>query len=139
MVPAISADVSKLLSHANQTVRKKAIIALHRFHQIAPDCVTATELIEKLRRVLCDRDPSVMGASLNVIYCMAQIDPKPFKDLVPSLISILKQICEHRLPSDFEYHRVPAPWMQMNIVRILAILGKADANASSWVPKRPRT
>lgn len=131
MVPAISADVSKLLAHANQTVRKKAIIALHRFNQIAPDCVTSTELVEKLRRVLCDRDPSVMGASLNVIYCMAQIDPKPFKDLVPSLISILKQICEHRLPSDFEYHRVPAPWMQMNIVRILAILGKADANASS--------
>lgn len=131
MVPAISADVSKLLGHANETVRKKAIIALHRFHQIAPDCVTPTELIEKLRRVLCDRDPSVMGASLNVIHCMAQKSPAPFKDLVPSLISILKQICEHRLPSDFDYHRVPAPWMQMHIIRILAILGKADANVSS--------
>lgn len=131
MVPAISADVTKLLKHENETVRKKAVIALHRFHQIAPDCVTSAQLIEKLRLVLCDRDPSVMGASLNVIYIMAQIKPLPFKDLVPSLISILKQICEHRLPSDYDYHRVPAPWMQMMIIRILALLGHADANASS--------
>jgi len=133
MVPAISADVVKLLGHSNETIRKKAIIALHRFHQIAPDCVTESDLIEKIRRSLCDKDPSVMGASLNVIYVMAQRDPIPFKDLIPSLISILKQICDHRLPSDFDYHRVPAPWLQLMIIRILAILGKADANASSGI------
>lgn len=131
MVPAVSPDVAALLGHASETVRKKAIIALHRCHQIAPEMVTRTELVEHLRRVLCDRDPAVMGSSLNVIEALANADPVPFKDLVPSLISILKQICEHRLPTDFDYHRVPAPWMQMKIVRILAVLGKNDANASN--------
>ncbi len=131
MVPAISTEVTKLLGHASDQVRKKSMIALHRLYQIAPEVVTHEELAEKLRRHLCDRDPSVMGASLNVIEALATTNPKPFKDLVPSLISILKQIIEHRLPSDFDYHRVPAPWMQLKIVRILAIVGKNDANASN--------
>lgn len=131
MVPAMVNDVTKLIDHASDSVRKKAIIALHRFHQLAPEVVTRGDICDKLRKVLCDKDPAVMGASLNCIESMARVDAKPFKDLVPSLVSILKQILESRLPADYEYHRVPAPWMQMKIVRILSILGKGDANASN--------
>jgi len=136
MVPAVSTEVTKLLSHDSATIRKKAIIALHKFYQLAPEVVTKEELIEHLRKVLCDKDPAVMGSSLNVIYSMASSDhtecgPQPFKDLVPSLVSILKQIGDHRLPTEYDYHRVPAPWMQLQLLRILGILGKADAAASS--------
>jgi len=131
MVPAMTTLVVKLLDHSDETVRKKAIICMHRFHQLAPDLVTREECMDKLRKVLCDRDPAVMGASLNVIESMSREAPKPFKDLIPSLVSILKQIGEHRLPSDFDYHRVPAPWMQLKLIRILGILGRNDATASS--------
>lgn len=92
--------------------------------------MTKQELTEKVRRMLCDRDPAVMGSTLNVIEAMARVDVHPFKDLVPSLISILKQICERRLPSEYDYHRIPAPWIQMKLVRILSILGKADSLSS---------
>jgi len=121
MVPAVSGEVVKLVTHESETVRKKAIICLHRFYQLAPESVTREDLVEKLRKVLCDRDPSVMGSSLNVIEGLAAEDATVFKDLIPSLVSILKQIGEHRLPSDFDYHRVPAPWLQMKIVRINSI------------------
>ncbi|CAJ1938995.1 unnamed protein product [Cylindrotheca closterium] len=131
MVPAMSTEVAKLLAHDSETVRKKAIITLHRFHQLAPDVVTEDELFEKVRKVLCDRDPSVMGSCLNVIESMALREPIRFKDLIPSLVSILKQIGDHRLPSDYDYHRVPAPWMQIKLVRIMGMLGQADAEASS--------
>jgi AP-4 complex subunit epsilon-1 len=131
MVPAMSGEVTKLLNHDSETVRKKTIITLHRFHELAPDVVTAEELYEKVRKVLCDRDPSVMGSCLNVIESMAKDDPVKFKDLIPSLVSILKQIGEHRLPSEFDYHRVPAPWMQIRLVRILSLLGQGDATSSS--------
>jgi len=131
MVPAVNGEVVKLLDHTSDTVRKKAIMCLHRFNQIAPETVTRSDVIEKLRKVLCDRDPSVMGASLNCIEAMAAQDTTSFKDLIPSLVSILKQIMEHRLPTDYEYHRVPAPWMQLKLVRILGLLGRNDASASS--------
>ena len=131
MVPAVKSEVTKLLAHESATIRKKAILVLHRFHQLAEDTVTNEEMQEHLRKTLCDKDPAVMGACLNAIYAMALVNPLPFKDLVPSLVSILKQICEHRLPSDYDYHRVPAPWMQLQLIRILRVLGKADAAASS--------
>ncbi|GKY90613.1 hypothetical protein MPSEU_000034900 [Mayamaea pseudoterrestris] len=131
MVPAVKTEVSKLLSHESATIRKKAILTLHRFHQLAPDDVTEEEMQEHLRKMLCDKDPAVMGSSLNAIYAMSLMNPLPFKDLVPSLVSILKQICEHRLPSEYDYHRVPAPWMQLQLIRILRVLGKADVKASS--------
>jgi AP-4 complex subunit epsilon-1 len=131
MVPAMSTAVGELLSHDAETVRKKAIICLHRFHQLSPDTVTSEELVAKIRKVLCDRDPAVMGSSLNVIEAMCVSNTQQFKDLIPSLVSILKQIGEHRLPTEFDYHRVPAPWMQIRLVRILSLLGQADADASS--------
>ena len=131
MVPAVSGEVQKLLAHDSETVRKKAIVTLLRLHQLAPDVVTKEELMEKIRKTLCDRDPAVMGSTLNAIEALAIQDVTPFKDLIPSLVSILKQIGDHRLPTDFDYHRVPAPWMQIRLVRILSLLGQADAQASS--------
>lgn len=131
MVPAMANEVFKLLDHADASVRKKAILAYHRFHQLSDDTVSRSDLIEKLRKALCDRDPSVMGSTLNVMESLAGVDSTPFKELVPSLISILKQVIEHRLPSDYDYHRVPAPWIQMKLIRILAIVGKNDASASN--------
>lgn len=32
---------------------------------------------------------------------------------------ILKQVIEHKLPKEFDYHRMPAPWIQMKILKIL--------------------
>jgi len=111
MVPGISTKVIKALEHTNEVVRKKGIICMHRFYQIAPEIVSCNDVVEELRPVLCDRDPSIMGASTNVTDAVAAVDPAPFKDLVPSLISILKQVIDHYLPSDFDYHGVPASWI----------------------------
>lgn len=47
MVPAMSGEVTKLLTHDSETVRKKAIITLHRFYELAPDVVTFDDLYEK--------------------------------------------------------------------------------------------
>ena len=72
--------------------------------------------VDKIRRALCDRDPSVMGATLPLFQALVQDDPLQFKDLVPSFVSILKQIIEHRLPREFDYHRIPAPWIQVCLI-----------------------
>lgn len=59
-----------------------------------------------------------------------QEDPSTQKDLVPSLVSILRQIIDHKLPMDYEYHKIPAPWIQMRLIKLLAVLGKDDKAAS---------
>eukprot|EP00953_Heterococcus_sp_UTEX-ZZ885_P016485 9270-Heterococcus_DN1.PRE.3 len=248
MIPAIIGDVVKLLRHERELVRKKAVMVLHRLHQLEPDSIS--HLNDAIRRTLCDKDPSaalcttdvessaaaaaaaavaaaavaaaavaaaatpaaavtavqmyrqhsagstsqgdllsdgdcfdngvytacrlllelvlllsytaeqcvdaafrlsaladvavgavrisvthsgycwspllacavlnkrsVMGASLCLLYDLVKADPAPYKDLVPSFVSILKQITEHRLPREYDYHRMPAPWIQMRLLQ----------------------
>lgn len=128
IMPAVLECVAQLLEHSHEVVRKKAVMALHRLHLVTPGCLSS--LTDKLRRALCDRDPAVMGASLHILHALALESPAAFKDLVPSFVSILKQITEHRLPSSFDYHRMPAPWIQIKLLRLLASLGAADQRAS---------
>ena len=130
VLPALLPAVVALLEHPQEVVRKKAVMCLHRFYQVQPACVA--DLGDTLRRVLCDKDPAVMGASLFILHEMIESDEsgKALKDLVPSFVSILKQITEHRLPSSFDYHRVPAPWIQIKLLKVLSSLGASDQRAS---------
>ncbi|CAN0028204.1 unnamed protein product [Ectocarpus sp. 6 AP-2014] len=128
MIPAVMTDVVRLLKHERELVRKKAVMVLHRMNQLDPDSVS--HMGDHLRRMLCDKDPSVMGSALCLLHDLARVDASSYKDLVPSFVSILKQITEHRLPRDFDYHRMPAPWIQMRLLRILALLGRADQATS---------
>ena len=50
-----------LLSHAHEMIRKKAVIVMIKFNQITP----IEGLEAKMKKALCDRDPSVMSAALN--------------------------------------------------------------------------
>lgn len=61
---AVTEHVIKLLSHTTDLVRKKAILVLHKIK-----AVTGTEVMEykeKMKKALCDREPSVMAAVLNL-------------------------------------------------------------------------
>jgi AP-4 complex subunit epsilon-1 len=127
-IPAVMTQVVELLGHPNDNVRKKAVGALHKFYTVSPDFVS--DMTDAFRRALCDRDPSVMAASLGMILDIARKDATPCKTFVSSLVSILKQITEHRLPRDYDYHRMPAPWIQIQILKILALIGKADQKTS---------
>ena len=118
MIPAMLPLVEKVLGHAQPTVRKKAVMAMRHFLNIAPDTFNDDEIF---RKILCDPDPCVMGASLHIFSQLAVSRPGSCKNLVPSFVSILKQIVEHRLPREYDYHRIPAPWTQIKLLNLLAV------------------
>lgn len=68
---------------------------------------------------LCDNDPGVMGATLCPLYDLITIDVNSYKDLVVSFVSILKQVAERRLPKSYDYHQMPAPFIQVVVSPIL--------------------
>jgi AP-4 complex subunit epsilon-1 len=76
-----------------------------------------------MKRALCDRDASVMASALNYFLEECRVRPQDFKDLAGSFLVILKQVIDHRLPRDFDYHRMPAPWVQAKLLEILSCLG----------------
>ena len=138
LVDAVLSSVVELLKHPKELVRKKAIMALHRFEQLDPQhqgplhnmdvyahirdslrdkvclswpCQIDAVYVSCLRSVLisyrcqrcpnnfpltltqpCWQDVSVMSATLCAVHEVSSRDSQPFKHLVPSLISILKQV-----------------------------------------------
>ena len=62
-------------------VRKKVCMVLHRFHQL--DASAVNHLGSEMRRTLCDKDPSVMAASLCLLHALIESEPAKFKELAP--------------------------------------------------------
>ncbi|RIB15384.1 armadillo-type protein [Gigaspora rosea] len=116
MIPAEFGLVEEALSHPKDIVRKKAVMVFSRLFHDAPD--TMIHLDEKFRQMLTERDPSVLGS---ILY------------LVPSLISILEQVLDRWLPRSYDYHGVPAPWIQIKIIENMGLLARDDEKISSEV------
>ncbi|CAO2827064.1 unnamed protein product [Amaranthus hypochondriacus] len=127
-IPAVLPQVVDLLNHPKEAVKKKAVMALHRFFQQSPSSVS--HLVSNFRKKLSDNDPSVMGAALCPLFDLIKIDANSYKDLVGSFVSILKQVAERRLPKSYDYHQMPAPFIQIKLLKILALLGSGDKHAS---------
>ncbi|KAG7247914.1 hypothetical protein CRUP_005401, partial [Coryphaenoides rupestris] len=128
MIPAILPLVEEKLNHPKEIIRRKAVLALYKFYLIAPNQVQ--HIHNKFRKALCDKDPGVMSASLHIYLEMVTEKPEGYKDLTLSFVTILKQVVGGKLPIDFNYHSVPAPWLQIQLLRILSLLGKNDRSTS---------
>ncbi len=72
-------------------------MVIQRFNELDEHLVE--NVSDKAKRMLCDKDPSVMGASLHLLLDLisgslggdAQNDGDEFNDLVSSFVPILKQ------------------------------------------------
>ncbi|KAM9313264.1 LOW QUALITY PROTEIN: AP-4 complex subunit epsilon-1 [Gastrophryne carolinensis] len=131
MIPAALPLIEDKLQHSKEIVRRKAVLALYKFYLIAPTQVQ--HLQEKFRKALCDRDVGVMAASLHIYLQAIKDNPSTYKDLTGSFVTILKQVVGGKLPVDFNYHSVPAPWLQIQLLRILRLLGKDDPSTSKLI------
>ena len=123
---AVQDAVDQLLQHSHEMIRKKAVIVMLKFNKIQP----IPEFEIKMKRALCDRDASVMASSLNYFLEESKKRPHELRDLVNSMLVILKQVIDHRLPRDFDYHRMPGPWIQARILEIMANIGKDNKESS---------
>ncbi|XP_034144045.1 AP-4 complex subunit epsilon-1 [Esox lucius] len=131
MIPAILPIVEEKLTHPKEVIRRKAVLALYKFYLIAPNQVQ--HIHSKFRKALCDKDPGVMTASLHIYLQLVKESPESYKDLTVSFVTILRQVVGGKLPMDFNYHSVPAPWLQIQLLRILAYLGKEDQGTSEMM------
>ena len=138
-VSAVLPGVTKLLAHPREGVRKKAVLALHAFLRLDPGLegpLAGSGIERALRAALCDRDPAVMGAACLGLSALASSTPDAparLRNLTPSLVAILRQVLDHRLPRSYEYHRSPAPFLQIRLLKLLAALAAGDSAASGEV------
>jgi AP-4 complex subunit epsilon-1 len=127
LMSAINPEIIALAKHSNAFVRKRVAGCMHAFWRKSDGAIGDHK---EFRQMLCDRDPSVMGACLAMYLDVCLGDPDGQRDLLPSFVSILKQVVEHRLSREYSYHGVPSPWMQVQLLKIIAVLAGQDESAS---------
>ncbi|XP_013419335.1 AP-4 complex subunit epsilon-1, partial [Lingula anatina] len=128
MIPAILPFVQEKLKHQKEIIRKKAVLCLFKFHRMAPNSVQ--HIHHSFKEALCDKDPGVMWSALHIYHDLIKHSPSEYQDITQSLVSILQQVVSRKLPADYEYHHVPAPWLQIKLLQVLALLGKDQQKIS---------
>ncbi|KFM23655.1 AP-4 complex subunit epsilon [Auxenochlorella protothecoides] len=131
LVTAFLPSVTALLAHPAPGVARKALLALHRFLQLDPGAGADLErtLVERLGH----REPALMAAALAGLGQLIRAEPGQYGALAPYLTAILKQAYEGKLGRAFELHRAPAPFLQMELLRLLRALGEASPSVSGDV------
>jgi hypothetical protein len=124
-------SVTKHLTHANPLIRKKAFCLLQKMIKINPKIIPNWE--SKLREGLGDKEPSVMGACLNLYYQDLLEFPDKHKDILKILVTIMNLILDVKLPRDYDFQRIPAPWIQIRVLQIFGIICQNDKKSSDEV------
>lgn len=119
LMTVVQGDLPGLMTHREPLVRRKVVEAMHAFY-IRSDAAVGD--VAAFRQALCDRDPSVMDAATRLLHEVIQRSPDAHRDLLDSFILVLSQVIERRLPRTYEFHRTPAPWLQIRVIQILTIL-----------------
>lgn len=131
-IPPILNNVIQCMTHREAYVRKKAIMCIQRFYQLDNTYITDNQPIQQLiRKSLCDSNISVMTCALNLLLTVCSTQHITiFDDLSSDLVSILKQVVEHRLPKDYDYHRSSAPFIQIKLLQLLCYYGYQNKSNS---------
>ncbi|KAI1319210.1 AP-4 complex subunit epsilon-1 [Mortierella claussenii] len=128
VIPSMVSHVLTAMSHANESVRKRALIALKNFY--VQDSSLIAPYLDQIKRALYDSEPSVMSAALGLFVVVVQEHAREMVDLVPVLVRILQQVVDGKLPKGYSYHGTSAPWIQIRCLQIMACLGQRDLSAS---------
>lgn len=117
-----------MLKHKLAMVRRKCILVMYNIYQKYP------HLIDDIKDIviagLSDPEVPALFAAVSVLKPLVVFDPVSFKGQTEKLVDILGKIIDHKYPPEYDYHRVPAPWMQIDILRMLERLGHNDISQS---------
>ncbi|KAL1996338.1 hypothetical protein VTN49DRAFT_103 [Thermomyces lanuginosus] len=121
MGEALSADVHRLLiaPTSKSFVKKKAALTLLRLYRKHPSIVQP-EWAERLISLMDDPDLGVTLSITSLIMALVQERPEQYKGSYVKAAQRLKKIVvDGEITADYLYYRVPCPWLQVKLLRLL--------------------
>ncbi|KAK2961337.1 Adaptor protein complex 4 (AP-4), epsilon subunit, B [Blattamonas nauphoetae] len=109
-------------------IRRKTCLFVHRIYEKSPDDIP--NIVEITKTLLCDVDPSVMAASLPLCAAIQRRTPSLFKNAVQTFKQVMQQLLEGKLGAGYLYKDIPAPFIQIKMLKFYAILGQNDEKVS---------
>ncbi|MCJ1472782.1 hypothetical protein MMC13_001431 [Lambiella insularis] len=121
MGEALSGDVHRLLISPTSKafVKKKAALTLLRLYRKYPDIVQQ-EWAERMISLMDDPDMGVTLSVTSLIMALAQDRPDEYKgSYVKAAQRLKKIIVDNDIAPDYLYYKVPCPWIQVKLLRLL--------------------
>ena len=128
MGEALCADVHRLLISATSKpfVKKKAALTLLRLYRKVPSIVQP-EWNERIISIMDDPDMGVALSVTSLVMTLAQADPDTYKGAyIKAAQRLRKLVVDHEYSGDYVYYKVPCPWLQVKLLRLLQYFAPSE-------------
>ncbi|CAG8640611.1 5178_t:CDS:2 [Funneliformis caledonium] len=129
MAESLSFDVHRLLISPNSKsfVKKKAALTLLRLYRKHPDVIPASDWAERIIVLMDDTDLGVTLCVTSLIMALAQDNLESYLGCYTKTVDRLaKIIVERDFPLEYVYYKVPIPWLQVKLLRLLQYYPASD-------------
>ncbi|EKM61047.1 uncharacterized protein PHACADRAFT_247375 [Phanerochaete carnosa HHB-10118-sp] len=122
MAEALAEDVHRLLiSPTSQNiVRKKAALTLLRLYRKHPEVIPAAEWALRIVSLMDDMDLGVVICVTSLVLALAQDHLDAYAVCYTKAVDRLNRlVVEHEYSATYAYYKVPSPWLQVKLLRLL--------------------
>lgn len=129
MAEALSGDVHRLLISptSRSFVKKKAALTLLRLYRKHPEVIPAEDWALRIIAIMDDDDLGVALAVTSLVMAMAQDHPEAFASSYQKAVHRMHRIViESDFTSEYVYYKVPIPWLQVKLLRLLQYYPSPD-------------
>ncbi|WVQ79744.1 hypothetical protein IAT38_001844 [Cryptococcus sp. DSM 104549] len=122
MAESLAENVYRSMISATSTtfVKKKAALTLLRLYRKHPTVMPIAEWAERIIAMMEDRDPGVVMTITTLVTTMAQAELEAFSGCYQKAVNLLDKIVfDGNYPTEYVYYKVPNPWLQIKLLRLL--------------------
>ena len=113
-------------STSKSFVKKKAALTLLRLYRKSP-IIVQTEWAERIVSIMDDPDLGVALSVTSLVIALVQDSPDQYKSSYAKAARRLKEIVvDQECPSDYQYYKVPCPWLQVKLMKLLQYYPPAE-------------
>ena len=130
----LSPEVEKLMVGSNPFVSKKAALCSIRILRKCPEVVDT--FVERVGTLLGSRNHAVLLTTLKLMREMLYADAamiEPLRKHTSTLIAALKNLVLSGYAPEHDVHGIVDPFLQVEILRMLRLLGKGHAETSEMM------
>ncbi|KXS16070.1 putative AP-2 adaptor complex subunit alpha [Gonapodya prolifera JEL478] len=121
MAESLAIDVERVMVASSRAfVRKKAALTLLRLFRKHGDLMPVLDWVDQICPLIADENLGVATSVASLLTAFSQQYSDQYSKVVPRAIEKLyKIVIDRDFSPDYVYYKVPAPWLQVKILRLL--------------------